>query len=118
MPAAFSCIKAYVFKVASNVAMDWHRRASRETAMESEYAVLANGDAHPDACDTVSASQTIKRLEEAILALPLRAQQIFLLHKLEGHTHVETAKLLSISVKAVEKHMARVLLACRAALKA
>lgn len=118
VPEAFNCIKAYVFRVASNVAIDWHRRNARERALVDDYATMSGTETHPDTLDTVSACQTIRRLEAAILALPLRAQQVFLLHKLEGHTHGETAELLSISVKAVEKHMARVLLACRAALKA
>ncbi|HEX7932679.1 MAG TPA: RNA polymerase sigma factor [Paraburkholderia sp.] len=117
MPAALKCIKGYVFRVASNVAMDWHRQNRRLRAMTEDYAAMRCGDSAPDAAETAIVGQTVKRLEAAILALPLRTQQAFLLHKLEGQTHSQTALLMSISVKAVEKHMMRVLLACRTALK-
>jgi len=117
IPAALNSIKGYVFRVASNVAMDWHRQDRRQRAMVEDYAAMRSGDTAPDVADTAIALQTVKRLESAILALPLRTQQAFLLHKLEGQSHSETATLMSISVKAVEKHMMRVLLACRLALK-
>lgn len=117
MPAALNSIKAYVFRVASNVAMDWHRQDRRQRAMTDDYAAMRSGDTAPDVADTAIAWQTVKRLEAVILALPLRTQQVFLLHKLEGQSHSETASLMSVSVKAVEKHMMRVLLACRMALR-
>ncbi|MBB4519731.1 RNA polymerase sigma-70 factor (ECF subfamily) [Paraburkholderia fungorum] len=117
LPDALNSIKAYVFRVASNVAMDWHRRDRRQNALISDYGAMRRGDTEADVADVAIASQTVKRLEGAVLALPLRTQQVFLLHKLEGQSHAETAALMSISVKAVEKHMMRVLLACHHALK-
>jgi RNA polymerase sigma-70 factor (ECF subfamily) len=117
LPGALNSIKAYVFRVASNVAMDWHRRDRRQNALISDYAAMRSDDTEADVADVASAAQTVKRLEAAVLSLPLRTQQVFLLHKLEGQTHAETAALMSISVKAVEKHMVRVLLACHLALK-
>jgi RNA polymerase sigma-70 factor (ECF subfamily) len=58
-----------VFRVASNVAIDWHRRNARERAVVDDYAAMSGTEAYPDTLDTVSACQTIRRLEAAVQLL-------------------------------------------------
>ncbi|WP_395445608.1 sigma factor-like helix-turn-helix DNA-binding protein [Caulobacter sp. UC70_42] len=41
--------------------------------------------------------------------LPEKTRQAFRLHKLEGHSHVETARRMGISVSTVEKHISSAL---------
>lgn len=112
-PANF---KAYVFRVAANIAMDWHRQRRREEAALEQYGALHGDAAAPDTFDTVAAADTIRRLEQALLAQPTRSIEVFVAHKLDGLSYAETAHLLGISVSAVEKHMMRVLLACQTVL--
>jgi len=66
--------------------------------------------------DVAALRQTIARLEAAIMRQPLRTRQIFLMHKIDGNSYADIAGALSVSVKTVEKHMTRILLACRQAM--
>lgn len=49
----------------------------------------------------------IKLIEAAIEELPKKCQKVFLMSKVDGYKYKEIAKLLSISEKAVEKHVSR-----------
>ena len=111
-------LKAYVFRVAANIAMDWHRQRRREESALAQYGTLHGDASAPDTFDTVAAAATLRRLEQALLAQPVRSIEVFVAHKLDGHSYAETARLLGISVSAVEKHMMRILLACQAVLTA
>ena len=44
-------------------------------------------------------------LESAILGLPDKCRQVFVLSKLEGLTYIQIANKLNVSVKTVEKHV-------------
>ncbi|SDX34691.1 RNA polymerase sigma factor [Celeribacter indicus] len=57
--------------------------------------------------------QELRRLEEAIRALPLRTRQVFLLNRLHGCTYREIGIGLGISTSTVEREMARAIMACR-----
>ncbi|MGQ8338602.1 RNA polymerase sigma factor [Sunxiuqinia sp. A32] len=49
----------------------------------------------------------IKLIENAIEELPRKCKKVFLMSKVDGYKYKEIAKLLSISEKAVEKHISR-----------
>ncbi len=105
--------RSYVFRVAANIAVDWHRSNGRELRLQADYA--ASGDptaTSPDTLETVQQRRNLERLEAIIRALPPRTVEVFVLNRLEGLTYTETAKRLGISASAVEKHIARVLLQC------
>lgn len=109
--------RSYLFRVAANMAVDWHRRTVREQHVLGTYAAQRGDDqCEPDTEQVVAARQTVRRLEAAIRQLPPRSVQVFVLHKLDGHSYAQVAALLGVSVSAVEKHMMRVLLACSAVL--
>ncbi len=61
----------------------------------------------------VSAREDLKRLEDAIAALPARTRRIFLLNRLHGCTYEEIAFGLDISYSTVEREMARAIMACK-----
>lgn len=67
---------------------------------------------HPQQADPeadVRATQLADALKRALAELPIRTQQVFLWHKLEGYTHAEIAAKLGLSHSAIEKHMRRAL---------
>lgn len=110
-------LRAYVFQVAANLAIDLQRRDTAEQRKQAVYAQSQGPDqAAPDTLDVAAMRQTIARLEAAILRQPVRTRQIFLMHKIDGDSYGDIAQALAVSVKTVEKHMTRVLLACRLAM--
>lgn len=108
--------RAYVFRVAANIATDWHRRHSRELAATADFAASRPALHEPDTLDVAAARQMLRRLEKALLAQPRRSLDVFVLHRHEGLSYRAIAQRLAISVSAVEKHMMRILLACDQAL--
>jgi RNA polymerase sigma-70 factor (ECF subfamily) len=59
--------------------------------------------------DALASRQRMELLVAAVAQLPPQMQRAFRLHKLEGHSHAETAKQMGISVSAVEKHISAAL---------
>lgn len=59
----------------------------------------------------------IKLIEAAIEELPKKCKKVFLMSKVEGYKYKEIAKLLSISEKAVEKHVSRAISRIKDSLK-
>ncbi|MCY1201858.1 putative RNA polymerase sigma factor FecI [compost metagenome] len=108
--------RAYVFRVAANIATDWHRRRSREISAAADYAAALPAAHEADTLDVAAANQTLRRLEAVLLAQPRRSLDVFVLHRHEGLTYRAIAERYAISVSAVEKHMMRILLACDQAL--
>ena len=108
--------RAYVFRVAANIATDWHRRRSRELTAAADYAAAQPPMHEADTLDVAAANQTLRRLEAALLSQPRRSLDVFVLHRYEGLTYRAIAERFAISVSAVEKHMMRILLACDEAL--
>ncbi|OZI74790.1 RNA polymerase sigma factor [Bordetella genomosp. 12] len=117
LSAPIGNLRAYVFQVAANLAIDLQRRQAAENRNIERYAQFQLPDAaSPDTAEVVALRQLIARLEAAILAQPLRTRQIFLMHKIDGQSYADIADGLGVSLKTIEKHMTRVLLACRLAM--
>lgn len=99
--------RAYLHRSVRNRLTDMHRHSqvlnvvSLDDLPEGDHPLLADPDAH------VRTAQLLVELKDALVELPLKCRQVFLWHKLEGHTQVEIAQRLDISVSMVEKHMIR-----------
>ncbi|MDF2435300.1 MAG: hypothetical protein JWP44_4931 [Mucilaginibacter sp.] len=106
---------ALIYRMASNLAVDHVRSQRRSVARDSAWAGelrIADGELVADAPavdDAFAARQRLERLVKRVSTLPPRMQQAFRLHKFEGHTHAETARLMGVSVKAVEKQISAAL---------
>ena len=72
------------------------------------------GPAPPPA--PAASRQRLRLLVEAVAGLPQQQQRAFRLHKLEGRSHADTARVMGISVKSVEKHVSAALKALTAKL--
>ena len=106
---------AYVSRSLRNAVVD-HLRAQR-VRREFGDAILPEQLAPvvPSPHEIVQARQEVMRLDAVIRGLPERTRHIFLLNKIHGRTYAEIAEVMGISHSAVEKHMARSMLACKAA---
>ena len=103
---------ALIYRIATNVMLDRARGEARAGARDaawrqSAHLTLGGEDVAAEApADEAAASrQRLRQLVEAAADLPPQMQRAFRLHKLEGLSHAETARVMRISVKSVEKHI-------------
>ena len=100
--AALEQPRAYLYRVADNLANDLGRSAAHrleQQPVEAEWG---------DACDPVSlveARDLLQRIEAALPLLPDRTREIFMAHRFDDLTYRQIAQRVGISVKTVEKHM-------------
>jgi RNA polymerase sigma factor (sigma-70 family) len=105
--------KPLLYRIATNVARDQARLASaRRLAPSEEFAaaVLDLPSDEPSAELQLDQQNELAAIREAILALPPRCREVFLLNRIEGMSFVKIARHLNISTTAVEKHIAKALL--------
>lgn len=103
---------ALLYRIAVNALHDRSRRAaSRHVALhvslDGEVAELAA--AEPSHEQRTASQQELAALQRALLRLPERCRQVYLLNRIEGMTYNEVADHCGISPKAVEKHIGRAL---------
>lgn len=100
----------YIFRTAANTLKDHHRRtAVRERFAKEQSAVsgAAGSDFSPE--HVLQDRETLTQLVAALRQLPERTRDVLMLRCFEGLKHAEIARLQGISVRAVEKHMAKAL---------
>lgn len=111
-----SAWKPLLYRIASNVANDQLRHARVRHADRHDSFDMLLHDA-PAACppqdERLEAQQQLALIRAAILELPPRCRQVYLLSRMEGMSYREIANHLGISCKAVEKHVSKALVALR-----
>lgn len=108
--------KPLLYRIAINVAHDQARR-QHSRRDEAHHSLGTGEDELPAELPTqeqrVADLQELAAIRELILCLPSRCRQIYLLNRIEGMSYSEIAVHCGISVKAVEKHVAKALAALR-----
>lgn len=98
----------FVFGIAAKVLADrGRRRFARKADAHEPFDAERHADQDFDPYRILEGKETLRAATEALLALPHRTRQIFVLYRLEGRKAREVAAQLGISVSAVEKHMLR-----------
>ena len=122
-PEKLDNARAFLFQVASNLAVDQLRRRSlhyrflkseESQAVDTEASEPLAGAASPE--QILNAREKLARIYEAIDQLPAKCRQAFLLHRNSGMSYNEIARELDVSVSSVEKYILQALKQCRAAL--
>jgi RNA polymerase sigma-70 factor (ECF subfamily) len=105
--------RAYLFRIASNLAVDYRRGEARRLLAADEIDALLDvpGDA-PDAAAVAAARDELAALQRALEELPARRRAIFLGARLGGRTHRQIAETHGISTRAVEINVQRALEHC------
>jgi RNA polymerase sigma factor (sigma-70 family) len=109
--------KPLLYRIARNVAIDLRRYvrarpAGANSVESSEYLnELPSEEATPDQC--LQHEQELAQMREVIMSLSPRCREVFLLNRMQGMTFVAIAQHLQISPRAVEKHVAKALVALR-----
>lgn len=102
--------KAYLFRMAANLATDHQRGEARRAELLKEAQELLWGDtasATPEA--EYLARDELRRVEQTIASLPPQSRQIFMLNRFEARSQREIAILLGVSHTTVEKHIRKAL---------
>lgn len=103
---------AYIFRSAANLLNDRARRANVRAAyrqdVEAEAAHLVE---NRDPERVLAGQQALSEIKRALDALPERTRVIFALYRLEGMPRKQIADSFGLSVSAVEKHIAKAMLA-------
>ena len=101
--------KAYLFRVAKNIAL---RELTRKSAKMTDYLedALAKDDGVICGLDSLEdelmAEQKISDYCSAVVNMPPQCRKVFLMRKVHAKSHKEIATCLNISTSAVEKHIA------------
>jgi RNA polymerase sigma-70 factor (ECF subfamily) len=105
--------KAFLFRIAKNVALNELARKSRLLTHYIEDSIAPDViEADGSAEDRVLAEEKLSMFCSAVATLPLQCRRAFLMRKVYGFSHKEISEQLGISVSTVEKHVASGLLRC------
>jgi RNA polymerase sigma-70 factor (ECF subfamily) len=110
--------KSLLFRIANNLIFEHHRvrrrhRANHHVSLDDTMHLRAP---EPPVEVMVDARQAIDRLlKRTLVELPPRCRLAFMLSRFDGLSYLEIAARMDISVKMVEKHITKALVACRAA---
>jgi RNA polymerase sigma factor (sigma-70 family) len=105
--------KAFLFRVAKNVALNELTRKSRMLTDYIEDSISPDVIGEEDSAeDRVLAQEKLSMFCSAVATLPMQCRRAFLMRKVYGFSHQEIAERMGISVSTVEKHVASGLLRC------
>ncbi|WP_157995347.1 RNA polymerase sigma factor [Peristeroidobacter soli] len=102
--------RAYMVKAAYNAATDVQR--SRATHHADDHCTLDENTpagSKAEASEILYWREGLRRVVDALNELPDLTQQVFALYYVEGLPHAGIARRLHISIRSVERHMAKAL---------
>jgi RNA polymerase sigma-70 factor (ECF subfamily) len=101
---------AYIFQTAANTLRDHYRhRAVRDRFANEQCTGTGALGSDFSAERVILGREAVAQLAQALRQLPERTRDILMLRCFEGIKHAEIARLQGISVRAVEKHVAKAL---------
>lgn len=102
--------RAYLFRLARNLALDMRRSQQRRGRLADDVQhLLSESDDTPGQDRILDSVLVLERVRQAALALPEPTRTIFRLNRFEGESHKAIAKRLAISTTTVENHIRRAL---------
>jgi RNA polymerase sigma-70 factor (ECF subfamily) len=106
-----SYIKAYLYRIALNLAIDKVRHNARSPEDEGiEQEQFYNDVTSPERQH--ESQQLLAKMTHSIKALPLKCRQSFILYKLKGMSYMDIAITMQISESMVRKYVLRAVRHC------
>lgn len=93
----------HLFSIARTVFIDYLRSQSKLAK------VAATADDSAEEPSQLPGVEEQQSLQQALARMPATRKNVFVLHRLHGYSYKEVAEQLSISVKAVDNHLAKAL---------
>jgi RNA polymerase sigma factor (sigma-70 family) len=116
-PATPSLLRAYLFKTATNLAIDRlrHRRVQHQAEEQPELFenLSAGGIELDDPANQLIEREQTDRLLGYLQELPIKCQQVFNLHRLEGVPQHEVAARIGVSERMVRRYVTYAMVYCR-----
>ncbi|HGY56968.1 MAG TPA: RNA polymerase sigma-70 factor [Caldithrix abyssi] len=100
-------VKAYLFKMAHNGALNYLKSKRMEPADLFYLNLSLQSNLLTD--ETIHADELKKHIEQAITELPNRTRDVFTMHRYDNLKYSEIAEILNIKEGTVETHMVRAL---------
>lgn len=108
VPDNEATIKSWLFKVASNLAVDHFRTEKRHAELINENLTLSDAIASVPTPEVIAEhTDQLQCLHTALAALPVVCTEVLYLRRIEGLTHQAIADRLGISKSWVEKQLVR-----------
>lgn len=105
-----SAWKPLLYRIAINVVNEQYRRGGvRQATKQISLDNLEIPSEDPTQEELIEREQQQAWLRAAVLGLPARCRQVYLLSRMQGMTYTQIARHCDISVKTVEKHMTQAL---------
>ncbi len=105
LPTRMDNPRAFIFRTASNLLIDSHRRDSLERAYSRQQSEQNEEAASPSAERVASARERLAGAQAALAELPETTRQAFVMHRQRNLSYPEIATALGVSVSMVEKHV-------------
>lgn len=100
--------EAYLSRIATNLVRDRASAAARHHLADHQ-SYEEEAIAGPDPHQQLEARDAVSRLEAALTTLKPKTREIFLMHRLDGLSYAEIAEAKGMSIKGVEKQIAKAL---------
>lgn len=100
-------IKPYLFQATKNSSLNWVK--SKKNNNQSIEVVEFSHSSGNNIEEYLAFEETQNKINKALLILPQKCREVFLLSRNEGKSYKEIADELTISVKTVENHMGKAL---------
>lgn len=109
--------KAYLFRIALNIANDRRRAESRRLTVDEVDRLLDIPDDRPDAARVIEDRCEFDLLKRAIAELPERRRRVLILSRIEGLPNREIAESLGVTVRTIEIELKQAIEHCAERLK-
>jgi len=106
--------RAFLYKVVSNLAIDYLRSSNRRLARHADESELIDQpDPTPPIEHQLYTQERIVHLRQAVSELPARCREVFIMHKFKHYPYSVIMNELGISESTVLKHIVKAMEHCR-----
>lgn len=106
-------LRSMLYRIVNNLLADhWRRNQARSADDHICIDDEPVADPQPQPDEVLAQAQRMAALKRAVMALPPKRRQVLIMVRLQGQCQADVARALGITVSAVEKHLARAIVAC------